>query len=92
MQPTSLSVKNLTLTNGFTTERGGAIATEHQGRLTLENVVFTNNVANKGGGAVFSAFEGSLTVTGQQVHRQQGDCGAMMSAVLGRSPFGAPAR
>ncbi|GAB4143598.1 MAG: hypothetical protein Fur0046_20740 [Cyanobacteria bacterium J069] len=66
VQPTSLSVKNLTLTNGFTSERGGAIATEHQGKLTLENVVFTNNVANKGGGAVFSAFEGSLTVTGSQ--------------------------
>ncbi|MBF2083542.1 bluetail domain-containing putative surface protein [Thermoleptolyngbya sp. C42_A2020_037] len=66
VQPTSLSVKNLTLTNGFTTERGGAIATEHQGRLMLENVVFTNNVANKGGGAVFSAFEGSLTVTGSK--------------------------
>jgi predicted outer membrane repeat protein len=61
--PTRLTVKNLTLANGYTAEQGGAINTTHQGALTIENVSFNNNVADKGGGAIFSAFEGSLTVT-----------------------------
>lgn len=61
--PTSLTVQNLTLTNGYTNDRGGAISTTHQGVLTVDNVTFNNNVADKGGGAVFSAFEGTLTVT-----------------------------
>jgi predicted outer membrane repeat protein len=62
--PTSLTVKNLTLANGYTRDRGGAISTTHQGVLTVENVTFNNNVADKGGGAIFSAFEGTLAVTG----------------------------
>jgi len=66
VNPTSLTVKNLTLANGYTAEQGGAITTTHQGVLAVENVMFKNNVADKGGGAIFSAFEGSLTVTGSQ--------------------------
>ncbi len=62
-QPTSLTVKNLTLENGYTNERGGAISTTHQGKLTIENVNFNNNVADQGGGAIFSAYEGTLSVT-----------------------------
>jgi predicted outer membrane repeat protein len=62
--PTSLTVKNLILANGYTPDRGGAITTTHQGRLTVESVTFTNNIADKGGGAVYSDFEGSLSVTG----------------------------
>lgn len=64
--PTSLTVKNLTLANGYTSDQGGAITTTHQGVLAVENVVFKNNVADKGGGAIFSAFEGALTVTGSK--------------------------
>jgi predicted outer membrane repeat protein len=62
VNPTRLTVKNLTLANGYTPDQGGAITTTHQGILTVENVTFNNNVADKGGGAIFSAFEGSLTV------------------------------
>jgi predicted outer membrane repeat protein len=64
--PTSLTVKNLTLANGYTSGQGGAITTTHQGVLAVENVMFKNNVADKGGGAIFSAFEGALTVTGSK--------------------------
>jgi predicted outer membrane repeat protein len=64
--PTSLTVKNLTLANGYTSQQGGAITTTHQGVLAVENVMFKNNVADKGGGAIFSAFEGSLTVIGSK--------------------------
>ncbi|HIK56728.1 MAG TPA: DUF4347 domain-containing protein [Synechococcales cyanobacterium M55_K2018_004] len=62
-QPTSLTLRNLTLRDGFTTEYGGAIRTTHQGILTIDNVRFLENVAHQGGGAIFSAFEGTVTVT-----------------------------
>ncbi|MCU0533641.1 MAG: calcium-binding protein [Hydrococcus sp. Prado102] len=61
--PTNLTIKNIVLANGYTSDRGGAISTTHQGNLTVENVIFKNNVADLGGGAVFSAYEGNLTVT-----------------------------
>lgn len=63
---TNLTVQNLTLADGYTNDRGGAISTTHRGVLTVENVTFRNNVADKGGGAIFSAYEGSLTVTGSR--------------------------
>ncbi len=66
VNPTSLGIKNLTLANGFTNEFGGAIRTEHQGKLTVENSQFKNNVANQGGGAVFGAYEGTVTVSGSK--------------------------
>lgn len=69
--PTSLTIKNLTLANGYTPEQGGAITSTHQGRLAVENVLFKNNFADKGGGAIFSAFEGSLTVTGSKFDGNQ---------------------
>lgn len=61
-KPTDLTVKNLTFANGYTSERGGAIATEHKGSVNVENVEFTNNVANKGGGAIDVAWEGNLII------------------------------
>jgi len=83
VSPTSLTVKNLSLTQGYTPEYGGAIRTEHQGVLTLENVQFKNNVADQGGGAIFSAFEGTLTVTGSIFDSNQ--------AIAGNSERGAGA-
>lgn len=72
--PKSLTITDLTLTEGFATptdnnpdvSRGGAIATEHQGELTVENVTFSANQADDGGGAIYSAFEGTLTVIDSQ--------------------------
>lgn len=64
--PTSLTLKNLALVDGYTNERGAAVSTTHQGVLTVENVTFTNNKADKGGGAIYSAFEGTVTVTGSR--------------------------
>jgi predicted outer membrane repeat protein len=73
--PTDLTIKNLTLANGFTSDRGGAISTTHQGDLTVENVVFKNNVANLGGGAIFSAYEGNLTVKGSRFEGNKATAG-----------------
>jgi predicted outer membrane repeat protein len=64
--PTSVSLKNLTLTNAYTNDRGGAVKGEHKANVTVENVKFTNNVADKGGGAIYSDWENNLTVTGSQ--------------------------
>ncbi len=64
--PTFFGVKDLTLSGGYTSERGGAIASEHRANLEVQNVVFLNNVADKGGGAIFSAFEGTLLVRGSR--------------------------
>lgn len=66
VNPTSLTIKNLTLANGFTNEFGGAIRTEHQGQLTVENSQFKNNVAGLGGGAIFGAYQGTVTVSDSQ--------------------------
>ena len=56
-------VKNLIITNGKTTDRGGAIGTTDEVNLTVDNVQFNNNVADKGGGAIFGNFNNTLTVT-----------------------------
>ncbi len=61
-----MTLKNLTLANGFTDEFGGAIRTEHQGQLTVENSQFNNNVAGLGGGAIFGAYQGTVTVSDSQ--------------------------
>ncbi|MGL5061636.1 MAG: DUF4347 domain-containing protein, partial [Microcoleus sp.] len=60
---TNFTLKNLTITNGKTTENGGAIGTTDEVAMTVENVQFTNNTADKGGGAIFSNWNNSLTVT-----------------------------
>jgi predicted outer membrane repeat protein len=69
--PSDLTVKNLTLANGYTSDRGGAISATHQGTVNVENVDFENNVAEKGGGAIFTAFEGNLTVKGSRFEDNQ---------------------
>lgn len=61
---TFVAFKNLTLVNGKTTERGGAISTSDEVTIVVENIKFNNNVADKGGGAIFSRFNNILTVTG----------------------------
>ncbi|AUB56385.1 hypothetical protein BK007_10410 [Methanobacterium subterraneum] len=60
----AVTIRNLTLTNGYTTGSGGAIY--NQGTLTLENCSFTNNTANsqsslEGGGAVYN-YQSTLKV------------------------------
>ncbi|NJO79898.1 MAG: calcium-binding protein [Cyanobacteria bacterium RM1_2_2] len=63
---TNVAIKNLTLTNGRTTEEGGAILGEHKANITVENVKFKANTADKGGGAIYSKWENNLTVINSQ--------------------------
>ena len=58
----TLTLRNLTLTRGRSTEDGGAIMVQNSGQLVVENVTFHNNrsehaggaLATKGGGAKMS--------------------------------------
>lgn len=60
--PASLQLKNLTIANGYTNERGGGVYTTHKGATTIRHVQFKNNVADQGGGAIFSEWETTLVV------------------------------
>jgi len=60
--PTTFTVKNLSLVDGFTDEQGGAILGEHRASVLVENVAFLRNVANSGGGAIYSPWENNLEV------------------------------
>jgi predicted outer membrane repeat protein len=60
---TELTVKNLTLAQGYTNDRGAAIGIEYKGSIAVENVSFENNVADGGGGAIDVAWDGNLEVT-----------------------------
>jgi gliding motility-associated-like protein len=62
VNPTSLVLRNLRIINGYHTEYGAGIRSEHQGIMTIENCVFSNNNAEQGGSAIFSHFEGRATI------------------------------
>lgn len=62
VNPTKLTVNNITFIKGFSTEFGAAIKAEHQGVLIIQNCTFKNNNASQGGSAIFSAFEGYCSI------------------------------
>jgi hypothetical protein len=89
---TNVTVKNLTLTNGYTSDMGGAIYTVYKGTLNVENVTFTNNVAALGGGAINNGYDTTLNVTGSRFTGNQGiagnaERGAGAIAFLGTGSF-----
>ncbi|MDX2190896.1 MAG: choice-of-anchor Q domain-containing protein [Bacteroidota bacterium] len=61
--PTSLTIRNLRIMNGLTSEYGAGIRSEHQGKLFIENCYFEGNNAQQGGSAVFSHFEGTCSIS-----------------------------
>ncbi len=67
-QPTSLTVKNLTVADGKTTAAdkegaGAGIRTEQQSTLVVENSRFVNNTAGGlGGGAIYSGYRSNATI------------------------------
>lgn len=64
--PTTFTVKQLSLVDGFTRENGGAIRGEHRASVIVQNVKFLRNVANEAGGAIYSPWENNLQVTGSR--------------------------
>ncbi|OQW92367.1 MAG: hypothetical protein BWK79_14810 [Beggiatoa sp. IS2] len=64
-----LTIKNISIINGFTTDQGGGIKTDIFNTLTIENVAFENNEATRdtkpcdGGGALFIGAGSKATIT-----------------------------
>ncbi|WP_416675126.1 hypothetical protein [Egbenema bharatensis] len=73
--PTTVTFKNLSLINGYTSGTGGAIQGEHKAKITVEKVKFQNNVADQGGGAIYSAWENQLTVNHSQFNGNKATAG-----------------
>ena len=61
--PTSLTIRNLRLSNAYTSGQGGAILTTDEAQLTLDRVTFLNNTADQGGGAVFANWRTNVFVS-----------------------------
>jgi Ca2+-binding RTX toxin-like protein len=72
---TSVTVRNLTLSNAYTPERGGAIFTTDEATLTLEQVTFRNNVADQGGGAVFANWNSDVFVSNSRFENNRAIAG-----------------
>jgi predicted outer membrane repeat protein len=66
-----LTLRNLILADGYTSEAGGAIYVTHRGNVSVEQVNFRNNTADQGGGAIYSAWETNLTVVSSQFQGNQ---------------------
>lgn len=66
-----ISISNLTLTDGFSTDKGGAIF--NSGILSLTNVTVTNCGAQNAGGGIYS--KGSLTLSNTVVSNNQSSGG-----------------
>ena len=66
----SLTLKNLTIANGFVTTNGGGISTLSGSNLAVFNSTFTGNTASGNGGAIDNA--GTLTVVNTTFTGNQG--------------------
>lgn len=58
----TLTLRNLTLTEGYSDRDGGAILLQSDAKLALENVTFRENNAKHGGAISTVGFRGSLSV------------------------------
>ncbi|MBE9036817.1 choice-of-anchor Q domain-containing protein [aff. Roholtiella sp. LEGE 12411] len=58
---TDVTLKNLTLTDGYNTGKGGAVRVSSYSELTVDNVQFKNNVGGQGG-AIHVGFRSDATV------------------------------
>jgi Ca2+-binding RTX toxin-like protein len=75
---TNVTLRNLTIANGKTTQSGeagagGAIKTGNESTLAVENSEFNSNVAGgEGGGAIFAGFQGNTTVINSKFDNNDG--------------------
>lgn len=72
---TVVTVANVAIANGFTTDKGGGISTDMDTDLTVQNVRFENNVAHQGGGAISSGYRTRATVINSDFYNNDGSIG-----------------
>lgn len=58
----TVTLKNLTLQNGKSSDNGGGIKNESDMSLILDNVTLKNNIATKDGGGIYHYGYGSITI------------------------------
>ena len=74
-----VTISNLTITNGFNNNYGGAISND--GTLTLNKDNITDSVAGLGGGAVFN--DGTLNITNSVISGNTGGNGGGLDNISG---------
>jgi|GEM_PF-5996347 len=82
-----LTLKNLTIADGFTTDLGGGIFSGYQGKLTVSNCNFKNNISTKtgsfdGGGAIYSKSESTVTIDKSTFSGNKAANGGAINTVL----------
>ena len=60
----TVTLQNLTLTNGYSYSSGGAI--DNEGKLTVSDSTFAGNTGTYGSGAIYNRFGGTVNVTGSK--------------------------
>ncbi len=72
---TNVTLKNMAIANGFTTDKGGGVGTDMETNLVLRNVFFSDNIAHQGGGAVYSGYRSTATVLNSRFVNNDGSIG-----------------
>ncbi|NDJ22217.1 type I secretion C-terminal target domain-containing protein [Nostoc sp. B(2019)] len=68
---TDVTLKNLTITDGYNKGKGGAVRVSSYSELTVDNVDFKNNVGGQGG-AIHVGFRSDATVTNSTFDNNDG--------------------
>lgn len=88
-----LTLKNLSIANGYTTGNGGGVYSRWKANLTIENCTFTNNISvsavydnDSGGGAVY-LHSGLLTITSSRFinNRAENSSGGAVHILFGNA-------
>ena len=82
-----LTLRNLTIANGFTPEQGGGVFNGFRGTLTVENCIFTNNVSTQGGefdggGAIYTKSESTVRVSNSRFTGNRASNGGAINNLL----------
>lgn len=88
-----LTLKNLSIANGYTTGNGGGVYSRWKANLTIENCTFTNNISisavydnDSGGGAVY-LHSGLLTISSSRFinNRAENSSGGAVHILFGNA-------
>ncbi|MGK7920094.1 MAG: DUF4347 domain-containing protein, partial [Trichodesmium sp.] len=95
LEKTTLTIKNLTIANGKTSEiakagAGAGIRTENYSELIVENSTFLNNYASgRGGGAIYSGYRSKTTIINSKFDNNDSSQALNESSELSESGGGA---